>query len=109
MVSMQGKSIIADYADDSVAVSAATEAMEVCSFEVPVAYFGMLLDRTQKLLEDSSDDPNFCNDFTSEWAVYFNSAASAPPGADDSETRVKAALSERANEVCPFAAGMMRF
>jgi hypothetical protein len=109
MVSMQGKSIIKDHSDDAEAVSVATEAMEACSFEIPVAYFGMVLDTVQKQLEADPDDVNPCNDFTSEFTVYFSIAASPPPGAADSEERVKAALSERAKEVCPFSASMMGF
>ena len=109
MVSMQGKSIITDHADDVEAVSVAAEAMEACSFEIPVAYFGRVLDTVQKQLEADPDDINPCNDFTSEFTVYFSVAASPPPGAADSEERVKAALSERAKEVCPFSAGMMGF
>ena len=109
MVSMQGKSIISSHADDEVAVAAASEAMEVCSFEVPVAWFGTMLDTVQEQLKGKPDDPNPCNDFVSAFTVYFNIAASPPPGATDSEERVKAALSEKANEVCPFSAGMMGF
>lgn len=109
MVSMQGRSIITDHLDDDEAVAVATVAMEACSFELPVAFFGMMLDTVQEQLEASPDDPNPCNDFISAFTVYFAIAASPPPGAADSEERVKAALSKRAHEVCPFSAAMMRF
>jgi hypothetical protein len=109
MVSMQGKSIITSHADDKEAVAVASEAMEICSFEVPVAYFGTMLDTVQEQLKGDPDDPNPCNDFVSAFVVYFNIAASPPPGAADSEARVKAALSDKAKEVCPLAAGMMKF
>lgn len=109
MVSMQGKSIITDHADDDEAVGAATAAMEACSFELPVAFFGMMLDSVQERLEGKPDDPTPCNDFIRAFTVYFAIAASPPPGAADSQERVKAALSTQAHEVCPFLAAMMRF
>lgn len=109
MVSMQGKSVIEDHPDDESAVAVASEAMEACSFELPVAYFDMKLGTVQEQLAASPESPLPCNDFISEFAVYFSVAGKAPPNAADPEDRVKAALSERAREVCPFAAGMMGF
>jgi hypothetical protein len=109
MVSMQGKSIMEDHPDDKSAAEMAAEALEACNFELPVAYFRVKLDTVQKQLTASPDDPLPCNHFVREFTVYFSVASSAPAGADDPEERVKAALSERMREVCPFSAGMMRF
>ena len=109
MVKMQGQSIIKDHPDDTDAVVAATEAIEVCNFDVPVAHFGAMLDSVEEQLKDAPDDPIPCNDFVSAWAIYFSTSAGAAPGGEDPEERVKAALSERAHEVCPFSAGMMKF
>jgi len=109
MVSMQGKSVIESHPNDENAVAVASEAMEACSFELPVAYFAMKLDTVQEQLAVAPESPLPCNDFASEFTVYFSVAGKAPPNAADPEEWVKATLSERAHEVCPFAAGMMGF
>ena len=109
MVSMQAKSIITDHADDTEAVAVAVAAMEVCGVELPVTYFGNKLDAVQAALSKNPEAPEPCNDFVSDFTVYFATGGSALPGGADPEEQVKAALSERMHEVCPFAAGMMKF
>ena len=109
MVSMQGKSIINDHPDDTEAVAVAVAAMEVCGVELPIAYFGNKLDAVQAALSENPDAPGPCNDFVSDFTVYFATGGAALPGGTSPEEQVKAALSERMHEVCPFAAGMMKF
>ena len=109
MVSMQGKSIINDHPDDTEAVAVAEAAMEVCGVELPIAYFGNKLDAVQAALSKNPEAPEPCNDFVSDFTVYFATGGAALPGGVDPEEQVKAALSERMHEVCPFVAGMMKF
>ena len=116
MVSMQGRDIIENYSDDEKAMEVVVEAMEICGFEAPVAYFNKFLDTVESKLAETPDSPTPCQDFAKEFTMFFalvkegperkNADGTPVPPAED---RVKAELSERANQVCPFAAGMMRF
>jgi hypothetical protein len=116
MVSMQGKDIIKNYSDDEKAMEVAIETMEICGFEVPVAYFHKYLDTVESKLAETPDSPTPCQDFVTEFAMFFTLIKDGPErkNADGTpvppaEDRVKAELSERVKKSCPLAAGMMRF
>jgi hypothetical protein len=116
MVSMQSGSILEQHADDAAAVAVAAEALEVCGYEVAVPYFDRLLDDTAAALAEDPESPHPCNDFVSEFTVYFALVKDGPErlGEDGNplptgEQRTTAALSEKATAVCPFAAAMMGF
>ncbi|MDP6951235.1 MAG: hypothetical protein QGF53_00600 [Alphaproteobacteria bacterium] len=116
MASMQSASVFDQHADDDAAMAVAAEALEVCAYEVAVPYFDRLLDATAAALAEDPESPHPCNDFVSEFTVYFALIKDGPErvGEDGEplptgEQRTAAALSEKAKAVCPFAAGMMGF
>lgn len=116
MVAMQSRSIAEEHTDDEAAMAAARQAMEICGYEVAVAWLGAVVDGIAADLAFDPDDPRPCQTLIREFALYFNLVRGGPEqlGDDgtplpDYETRVKAALAARAHEVCPFAAAMMGF
>ena len=116
MAAMQSRSIAEEHADDEVAMAMARQAMEVCGYQVAVAWLGAVIDGIAADLAANPYDPRPCQSLISEFALYFNLVSGGPDQLDedgsplpDYETRVKAALAVRATEVCPFAAAMMRF
>lgn len=116
MVSMQSKDIMKDHSDDEKAMEVVAKAMEICGFEVPAAYFNKYLDTVESKLAETPDSATPCSEFAREFSMFFTLVGDGPArnNADGTpvppaEGRVKAALSERAKQLCPFAAGMMRF
>jgi hypothetical protein len=103
-VAMQGRSILDEYSDDANAVIVAKAALESCGYELPVTYFGARIEAVADQLAAAPGSPVPCNDFVSEFSVYFNVASGGPVDGADPEKRVKETLSERVKEVCPYAA-----
>jgi len=103
-VAMQGRSILDEHADDEAAVGVAKAAFESCGYELPVSYFGGRIEAVADQLAATPGSPLPCNDFVSEFSVYFSVASGGPVDGADPEARVKEALSARVKEVCPYAA-----
>jgi hypothetical protein len=116
MVSMMGRDIMNNHSDDAEAMVVVSEAMETCSFDVPVAYFSKFLDSVEMRLLETPDSPTPCQDFISEFAIYSGLIGDGPERKNEdgttvapAEERVKAELSDRVKQSCPLVAGMRGF
>lgn len=115
MVSMQGKSIMQQHPDDESAMEVVSHGMEVCGFEVPIAFFNKQLDIVEAKLAADPESPTPCQEFARDFTMYFalvdkgSGTQSDGTPITEPEDRVKAELSGRAKKLCPLVAGMMGF
>lgn len=116
MVSMLGREIMKSNFEDTVAMALVSEAMEICGFEVATAYFNTILDGVDSKMAETPDSPVPCQDFVTEFSLYFTLVKEGPERLADDGTsvpsavdRVKAELSDRVTATCAFAAAMLGF